>query len=47
MVRNKEKDLDKAVWVNQVVLFLQPLFYDCATSVSEMQYKLVPLSSIF
>ena len=23
MVRNKEKDLDKAVWVNQVVLFLQ------------------------
>ena len=23
MVTNKEKDLDKAVWVNQVVLFLQ------------------------
>ena len=23
VVRNKEKDLDKAVWVNQVVLFLQ------------------------
>ena len=23
VVRNKEQDLDKAVWVNQVVLFLQ------------------------
>ena len=25
IVWNKEKDLDKAVWVNQVVLFLQTL----------------------
>ena len=27
MVWNKEKDLDKAVWVNQVVLFLQPFCF--------------------
>ena len=29
----REKYLDKAVWVNQVVLFLQS-FYDWTTSVS-------------
>ena len=27
MVWNKEKDLDKAVWVNQIVLFLQSFYF--------------------
>ena len=26
-VRNKELDLDKAAWVNQVVLFLQSFYF--------------------
>ena len=34
VVWNKEKDLEKTVWVNQIVLFLQSLFYHWTTSVS-------------
>ena len=32
---NKDKNLDKAVWVNQIALFLQPLFCDWTTGASD------------
>ena len=38
---NKEKDLDKAVWVDQIVLTLQLLFYDWTTSASDLQHQIV------
>ena len=37
---NKEKDLDRAVWVDQI-LILQLLFYDWTTSASDLQHQIV------
>ena len=43
---NKDKNLDKAVWVNQIALFLQPLFCDWTTGASDKQHQIVPISPI-